>query len=176
MYQEVTTHPKISPLLPYYVSFVRSGIQKHGGAQTELLGRLLNFVRALFNNPYLNFSPKPYVRPFISKISKYNIDNQTQYTSVKPSSDGSTVQPDPGPTGSRSLSAERRLQQLLHLLLLLSRPPPFAAPVRVFGGAHPSGSQHPEGGARQVGHPRQPATVPNVQVGLNTSLPSSFKG
>lgn len=58
--EDVSTNPKISGLLPFYVSFIRTGIQKHSG-QGGLLKRLLLFLKALFANPHLNFSPKPYV-------------------------------------------------------------------------------------------------------------------
>jgi len=58
---DVSSNSKISKLLPLYVSFVRSGIQRTG-SRSVLLRRFLRFISALFSNPYLNFSPKPYVR------------------------------------------------------------------------------------------------------------------
>ncbi len=62
VYAEISSNPKISRLVPFYVNFLRTGIQRHGGSQKMLLKRLLLFLRSLFGNPYLNFSPKPYVR------------------------------------------------------------------------------------------------------------------
>lgn len=57
---DVASNPKLSPLLPHFVSFVRAGIQKYS-ANKKLLLRFLIFLNALFDNVHLNFGPKPYV-------------------------------------------------------------------------------------------------------------------
>lgn len=79
VFDDVSSNPKISALLPFYVSFVRAGIQRqqqqqqqhhqqqlqqqqqHAHVSPVLMRRLLFFLQALFANPHLNFSPKPYV-------------------------------------------------------------------------------------------------------------------
>ena len=61
VYEDIASNSKISPLLPSFISFVRNGMQKHG-ENRALVPRVLLFLKALFDNPYLNLSPKPYVR------------------------------------------------------------------------------------------------------------------
>ncbi len=61
MLEDLATNPKISPLIPFLVTFLRSGIQKHSDNQV-LLDRMIGILESLFLNKYLNLSPKPYVR------------------------------------------------------------------------------------------------------------------
>eukprot|EP00095_Tigriopus_kingsejongensis_P010017 maker-scaffold1048_size67263-snap-gene-0.20 protein:Tk10017 transcript:maker-scaffold1048_size67263-snap-gene-0.20-mRNA-1 annotation:"hypothetical protein LOTGIDRAFT_118839" len=64
---DIATNPKISPLLPFFISFIRTGIQKHGDDQV-FTARILDLIQALFNNPYLNFSPKPYLSHLVTAL------------------------------------------------------------------------------------------------------------
>jgi hypothetical protein len=57
---DIANNSKISSLLPFFVSFARTGMQKHSDNKV-LITRLLCFLHALFSNRHLNFSPKPYV-------------------------------------------------------------------------------------------------------------------
>ena len=60
IYDDIQSNSKIGALLPSLVSFIRTGMQRHCDNQT-LVGRLLCLIQALFNNPMLNLTPKPYV-------------------------------------------------------------------------------------------------------------------
>ena len=59
--KDVQTNSKLGPLIPLIVSFVGNGVQRHSDNQT-LVKRLLCLIEAIFLNPYLNLSPKPFVR------------------------------------------------------------------------------------------------------------------
>ena len=58
--KDVQTNSKLGPLVPLLVSFVGNGVQRHSENQT-LVRRLLYLIEAIFLNPYLNLSPKPFV-------------------------------------------------------------------------------------------------------------------
>ena len=60
MLSDVKTNSKIGALVPFIVSFIANGMQKHSENQV-LIKRLLCLCEALFLNPHLNLSPKPYV-------------------------------------------------------------------------------------------------------------------
>ncbi|TRY71984.1 hypothetical protein TCAL_03953 [Tigriopus californicus] len=65
--EDIKSNPKISPLLPFFISFIRTGIQKH--ADDKLFTtRILDLIQALFTNPYLNFSPKPYLSHLVTAL------------------------------------------------------------------------------------------------------------
>ena len=55
---DVRTNPKIGSLLPWLVSFIRNGMQRHCENKT-LMFRLLSLLQAVFSNSSLNLSPKP---------------------------------------------------------------------------------------------------------------------
>ena len=57
---DLKTNSKIGPLVPLLVNFIKSGMTRHGDNDV-LVRRLLGLIEALFLNPYLNLSPKPYV-------------------------------------------------------------------------------------------------------------------
>lgn len=65
--EDIKSNPKISPLLPFFISFIRTGIQKH--AEDKLFtSRILDLIQALFSNTYLNFSPKPYLSHLVTAL------------------------------------------------------------------------------------------------------------
>ena len=53
--------------MPFFVSFIRTGIQKYCGNKILLL-RLLHLLEALFSNKYLNLYPKPYLSHLVTAI------------------------------------------------------------------------------------------------------------
>ena len=65
--EDIASNPKISPLVPFFVSFIRTGIQKYCGNKI-LLSRLLHLLEALFLNKYLNLYPKPYLSHLVTAI------------------------------------------------------------------------------------------------------------
>lgn len=77
---DLSCNPKISPLLPFLVSFVRTGIQKYCGNKV-LLPRLLALLKALFANKYLNLYPKPYVSS-CAKVMTQIINLQSRITNL----------------------------------------------------------------------------------------------
>ena len=61
--EDVRSNSKIGPLVPLLVSFIGTGMQRNQDNQV-LVMRLLTLIEALFVNPHLNLSPKPYVSNF----------------------------------------------------------------------------------------------------------------
>lgn len=58
---DVKSNSKISPLIPLIVTFIGNGMQRHSD-NPVLVSRLLALIDALFTNPHMNLTPKPYVR------------------------------------------------------------------------------------------------------------------
>lgn len=67
MLEDVQTNSKIGVLVPLLVTFIRNGIQRHCENQT-LMRRLLYLLQALFSNPLLNLSPKPYLSHLVTAL------------------------------------------------------------------------------------------------------------
>ena len=65
--KDVKTNSKIGPLVPLLITFVCNGIQRHNENQM-LAKRLLVLIEALFVNPYLNMSPKPYLSHLVTAL------------------------------------------------------------------------------------------------------------
>jgi len=64
---DVRTNPKIGSLLPWLVSFIRNGMQRHCENKT-LMFRLLSLLQAVFSNSSLNLSPKPYLSHLVTAL------------------------------------------------------------------------------------------------------------
>ena len=58
--KDVSSNGKISPLLTYLITFIRH-IIKRFPTKTLLQTRMLRLISAIFSNPKLNLSPKPYL-------------------------------------------------------------------------------------------------------------------
>ena len=78
--EDVKTNSKIGPLLPLLVTFVGNGIQRHSENQT-LVKRLLVLIEALFINPYLNMSPKPYLSHLVTALLSILITDRSNRSS-----------------------------------------------------------------------------------------------
>ena len=60
MFDDVRTNSKIGPIIPFVLLFLDQGMQRHCD-NPVLVKRLLTLLEAIFINPHLNLSPKPYV-------------------------------------------------------------------------------------------------------------------
>ena len=60
MFEDVRTNSKIGPIIPFVLLFLDQGMQRHCD-NPVLANRLLTLLEAIFINPHLNLSPKPYV-------------------------------------------------------------------------------------------------------------------
>ena len=60
MLEDVQSNSKIGPIIPFLVTFIGNGMQRHND-NPILIARLLTLLEAIFINPHLNLSPKPYV-------------------------------------------------------------------------------------------------------------------
>ena len=68
--RDVRTNTKLAPLLPFLVTFIRTGMKRHSdkpGVNT----RILRLLSALFSNPHLNLSPKPYLSHLVSALCSH---------------------------------------------------------------------------------------------------------
>ena len=61
MLEDVQSNSKIGPIIPFLVTFIGNGMQRHND-NPILIARLLTLLEAIFINPHLNLSPKPYVK------------------------------------------------------------------------------------------------------------------
>ena len=65
--KDLAINTKIGTLLPFIVSFIRTGMQKHCENKV-LMRRLLCLLQSLFSNPSLNLSPKPYLSHLVTAL------------------------------------------------------------------------------------------------------------
>ena len=65
--KDVSTNPKLSPLLPFLVTFIRQGMKRHPD-KPKLNTRLLRLLSSIFHNPHLNLSPKPYLSHLVTAL------------------------------------------------------------------------------------------------------------
>ena len=68
---DVQTNSKIGPIVPFLVTFIRNGMERNSD-NPVLLIRFLALLEAIFINPYINLSPKPYVSTmnFLKEINR----------------------------------------------------------------------------------------------------------
>ena len=65
--KDVSSNGKISPLLTHLITFIRH-IIKRFPAKTLLQTRMLRLISAIFSNPKLNLSPKPYLSHLVTAL------------------------------------------------------------------------------------------------------------
>ena len=65
--KDVSSNGKISPLLTYLITFIRH-IIKRFPTKTLLQTRMLRLISAIFSNPKLNLSPKPYLSHLVTAL------------------------------------------------------------------------------------------------------------
>ena len=65
--RDIRTNTKLAPLLPYLVTFIRQGMKKYPD-KPHLTIRLLRLMSALFSNPHINLSPKPYLSHLVTAL------------------------------------------------------------------------------------------------------------
>jgi len=83
MMRDVSSNSKISPLLTYIITFIRH-VMKRFQNKTKLQTRMLRLISAIFSNPHLNLSPKPYLSHLVTALLETvlcnNISAVTQVT------------------------------------------------------------------------------------------------
>jgi len=67
MLKDIRSNTKLSPLLPHLITFIRHGMNKYSN-KPQLTIRMLRLLSALFSNPYLNLSPKPYLSHLVTAL------------------------------------------------------------------------------------------------------------
>jgi len=67
MMRDVSNNGKISPLLTNLITFIRH-IMKRFQSKTMLQTRMLRLISAIFSNPHLNLSPKPYLSHLVTAL------------------------------------------------------------------------------------------------------------
>jgi len=65
--RDIRSNTKLAPLLPYLVTFIRQGMKKYPD-KPQLTIRLLRLMSALFSNPHINLSPKPYLSHLVTAL------------------------------------------------------------------------------------------------------------
>ena len=65
--KDVRTNPKLAPLIPYLVTFIRQGLKRYPN-KPQLNTRILRLLSSLFYNPYLNLSPKPHLSHLVTAL------------------------------------------------------------------------------------------------------------
>ena len=65
--KDLEVNTNIGTLLPFIVSFIRTGMQKHCENKV-LMRRLLCLLQSLFTNQSLNLSPKPYLSHLVTAL------------------------------------------------------------------------------------------------------------
>ena len=82
--KDLEVNTKIGTLLPFIVSFIRTGMQKHCENKV-LMRRLLSLLQSLFTNPSLNLSPKPYLSHLVTALlSSLIVDRAGQQKNQSP--------------------------------------------------------------------------------------------
>ena len=67
MMKDVATNSKISPILTYIITFIRH-VMKRMHSKQKLQTRMLMLVSAIFSNPHLNLTPKPYLSHLVTAL------------------------------------------------------------------------------------------------------------
>ena len=65
--RDIRSNTKLAPLLPYLVTFLRQGMKKYPD-KPHLTIRLLRLMSAIFSNPHINLSPKPYLSHLVTAL------------------------------------------------------------------------------------------------------------
>jgi len=79
---DIRSNTKLAPLLPYLVTFIRQGMKKYPN-KPQLTIRLLRLMSALFSNPHLNLSPKPYLSHLVTALLTTILAQDPAYFSVE---------------------------------------------------------------------------------------------
>jgi len=79
---DIRSNTKLAPILPYLVTFIRQGMKKYPN-KPQLTIRLLRLMSALFSNPHLNLSPKPYLSHLVTALLTTILAQDPAYFSVE---------------------------------------------------------------------------------------------
>ena len=81
--KDVRTNPKLAPLIPYLVTFIRQGMKRHPN-KPKLNTRILRLLSSLFSNPHLNLSPKPYLSHLVTALLTTILSPEPSSSSLTP--------------------------------------------------------------------------------------------
>ena len=65
--RDIASNGKIAPLLPYLITFIRQAMKRFP-SKSLLQTRMLRLISAIFSNPQLNLSPKPYLSHLVTAL------------------------------------------------------------------------------------------------------------
>ena len=65
--RDIASNGKIAPLLPYLITFIRQAMKRFP-VKSLLQTRMLRLISAIFSNPQLNLSPKPYLSHLVTAL------------------------------------------------------------------------------------------------------------
>jgi transcription initiation factor TFIID subunit 6 len=86
--KDLEVNTNIGTLLPFIVSFIRTGMQKHCENKV-LMRRLLCLLQSLFSNSSLNLSPKPYLSHLVTALlSSLIVDRPGQQRNLSSNQSG----------------------------------------------------------------------------------------
>jgi len=80
--QDLRQNPRLTPLLPYLVTFSRLCITRYKD-NVVITGRLIRLISALFSNPHINLSPKPYLSYLVSALLGFLIKENKEGNPVQ---------------------------------------------------------------------------------------------
>jgi len=80
--QELRRNARLTPLLPYLVSFARWCLYNKYKNNHVITARIIRLISALISNPHLNLSPKPYLTYLVSSLLAFLIKDRDESSSV----------------------------------------------------------------------------------------------
>jgi len=80
--QELRRNARLTPLLPYLVSFARWCLYNKYKNNHIITARIIRLISALISNPHLNLSPKPYLTYLVSALLAFLIKDRDESSSV----------------------------------------------------------------------------------------------
>jgi len=80
--QDLRSNPRLTPLLPYFVTFSRVCLNRYK-ENSVLTARLIRLISALFSNPYINLSPKPYLSSLVSALLGFLIKENKDISTIE---------------------------------------------------------------------------------------------
>lgn len=80
--QDLRENNRVTPLLPYLVTFSRVGLNRYK-ENSVITARLIRLISALFSNPHINLSPKPYLSYLVSALLGFLIKENKDFNPVE---------------------------------------------------------------------------------------------
>jgi len=80
--QDLRENNRVTPLLPYLVTFSRVCLNRYK-ENSVITARLIRLISALFSNPHINLSPKPYLSYLVSALLGFLIKENKDLNPVE---------------------------------------------------------------------------------------------